>query len=52
MSDFPTFADALPLTRRALEFAAERHEGQRRAADDAAFILHPLEVAQLLRGRG
>src|SRR5512133_1244063 len=52
MPQFPTFADALPLTRRALEFAAERHEGQRREADDAAFILHPLEVAQLLRNLG
>jgi (p)ppGpp synthase/HD superfamily hydrolase len=52
MSQFPTFVDALPLTRRALEFAAERHDGQRREADDAAFILHPLEVAQLLRGHG
>jgi (p)ppGpp synthase/HD superfamily hydrolase len=49
---FPSFVDALPLTRRALEFAAEHHEGQRRDSDDAAFILHPLEVAQLLRGRG
>ena len=48
---FPSFVDALPLTRRALEFAAERHRGQRREADDAAFILHPLEVAQLLRNR-
>jgi (p)ppGpp synthase/HD superfamily hydrolase len=52
MPDFPTFVDGLPLTRRALEFAAERHEGQRRQADDAAFILHPLEVAQLLRSGG
>src|SRR3954469_22463587 len=52
MPEFPSFVDALPLTRRALEFAAERHEGQRREADDAAFILHPLEVAQLLRNRG
>jgi (p)ppGpp synthase/HD superfamily hydrolase len=52
MPEFPTFADGLPLTRRALEFAAERHEGQRRDADDAAFILHPLEVAQLLRTGG
>jgi (p)ppGpp synthase/HD superfamily hydrolase len=52
MSEFPTFADALPLTQRALKFAAERHHGQRREADDAEFILHPLEVAQLLRGRG
>jgi (p)ppGpp synthase/HD superfamily hydrolase len=49
---FPSFVDSLPLTRRALEFAADYHEGQRRDSDDAAFILHPLEVAQLLRGRG
>lgn len=52
MSQFPTFADGLPLTRSALEFAAERHRGQRREADDAAFILHPLEVAQLLSNLG
>jgi (p)ppGpp synthase/HD superfamily hydrolase len=49
--EFPSFVDDLPVTRRALEFAAEHHSGQRRASDDAAFILHPLEVAQLLRGR-
>jgi (p)ppGpp synthase/HD superfamily hydrolase len=49
---FPTFVDELPVTRRALEFAAEHHRGQRRQSDEAAFILHPLEVAQLLRGRG
>jgi (p)ppGpp synthase/HD superfamily hydrolase len=48
---FPSFVDELPVTRQALEFAAEYHDGQRRASDDAAFILHPLEVAQLLRGR-
>ena len=48
---FPSFIDELPLTRAALEFAAERHGGQRRDADRAPFILHPLEVAQLLRGR-
>jgi len=52
MPEFPSFVDALPATRSALEFAAARHEGQRREADDAAFILHPLEVAQLLRNRG
>jgi (p)ppGpp synthase/HD superfamily hydrolase len=52
MPEFPSFVDGLPLTRSALEFAAARHEGQRREADDAAFILHPLEVAQLLRNRG
>jgi (p)ppGpp synthase/HD superfamily hydrolase len=48
---FPSLVDELPLTRRALMFAAARHEGQRREADHAPFILHPLEVAQLLRGR-
>ena len=49
---FPSFVDDLPITRRALEFAARQHSGQRREADHAPFILHPLEVAQLLRGRG
>jgi (p)ppGpp synthase/HD superfamily hydrolase len=49
---FPSFVDDLPITRRALGFAAERHAGQWREADHAPFILHPLEVAQLLRGRG
>ena len=49
--EFPSFFNDLPITRRALEFAAARHTGQRRAADQAPFILHPLEVAQLLRGR-
>lgn len=48
---FPTFVDDLPVTRRALQFATERHAGQRRDSDQAPFILHPLEVAQLLRGR-
>jgi (p)ppGpp synthase/HD superfamily hydrolase len=52
MLQFPSFVDALPVTLQALEFAAEHHQGQRRASDDAAFILHPLEVAQLLSGRG
>jgi (p)ppGpp synthase/HD superfamily hydrolase len=49
---FPSFVDELPITRRALEFASERHTGQHRASDHAPFILHPLEVAHLLRGRG
>ena len=51
LSAFPSFVADLPLTRRALVFAAERHGGQRREADEAPFILHPLEVAHLLRGR-
>jgi (p)ppGpp synthase/HD superfamily hydrolase len=49
---FPSFVDDLPQTRAALEFAAARHGGQRREADRAPFILHPLEVAHLLHGRG
>ena len=48
---FPSFVDELPITRDALEFAAARHTGQRRSSDQAPFILHPLEVAHLLRGR-
>lgn len=48
---FPSFVAELPITRAALDFAAERHDGQRRDTDGAPFILHPLEVAQLLRGR-
>ncbi len=48
---FPTFVQALPLTRLALDFASQRHRGQRREADEAPFILHPLEVAHLLYGR-
>jgi hypothetical protein len=43
-----SFVRRLPLTREALEFARERHAGQRRVADDASFVLHPLEVASLL----
>jgi hypothetical protein len=49
--DYPSFVDALPTTKAALEFAASRHAGQRRDVDNAPFILHPLEVAHLLQGR-
>jgi (p)ppGpp synthase/HD superfamily hydrolase len=43
-----TFTRHLLLTQAAVEFARERHAGQHRAADRAAFVLHPLEVASLL----
>jgi (p)ppGpp synthase/HD superfamily hydrolase len=43
-----SFADHLPLTRAAIEFASERHSGQRRRADEAPFVLHPIEAASLL----
>jgi hypothetical protein len=49
--EYPSFVSHLPTTKAALEFAAGRHAGQRRDADNAPFILHPLEVAHLLQGR-
>lgn len=48
----PPFLEGLPLTAAALRYAVEHHEGQRRDSDAAPFILHPLEVAVLLRNRG
>jgi (p)ppGpp synthase/HD superfamily hydrolase len=43
-----TFLRHLPLTQRAVELAVELHAGQRRAADGAPFVAHPMEVAALL----
>jgi (p)ppGpp synthase/HD superfamily hydrolase len=48
----PPFVAGKPLTRKALEWARELHGGQVRDVDHAPFILHPLEVAALLSGRG
>lgn len=48
----PPFARTLPVTGRAIAFATTRHGQQRRQVDEAPFILHPLEVAMLLHGRG
>jgi (p)ppGpp synthase/HD superfamily hydrolase len=48
----PPFARGRPVTEAALAWAAQRHGGQRRDVDHAPFILHPLEVAALLSGRG
>jgi guanosine-3',5'-bis(diphosphate) 3'-pyrophosphohydrolase len=42
----------LPKTRAALAYAEERHAGQRRKADGAPFIDHPVEVAMLLYSAG
>ena len=42
----------LPKTRDALAYAEQRHAGQRRKADGAPFIEHPLEVAWLLYSVG
>jgi (p)ppGpp synthase/HD superfamily hydrolase len=43
-----SFVDRLPLTQAAIEFASEHHAGQRRHADEAPFVLHPIEAASLL----
>jgi (p)ppGpp synthase/HD superfamily hydrolase len=48
----PPFVARRPLLRRAHAWAKRMHRGQSRAVDEAPFILHPLEVAALLRGRG
>jgi hypothetical protein len=42
----------LPNSRAALAYAERQHTGQRRAADGAPFIEHPLEVALLLYDAG
>jgi (p)ppGpp synthase/HD superfamily hydrolase len=43
-----TFVRDLPLTREAIAFAHQHHDGQRRAADGAPFLIHPLEVASMI----
>lgn len=48
----PSFIRGLALTCDAFAFALVRHRGQRRSSDSAPFILHPLEVAVLLRNLG
>ena len=48
----PTFVRDRPLTLAALSFASEAHGDDRRDADGALFILHPLEVASLLSACG
>jgi (p)ppGpp synthase/HD superfamily hydrolase len=49
---FPSFVADLELTRRAVAHAAQLHRGQVRESDQAAFVLHPLEVASLLYNDG
>ena len=48
----PPFLCDLQVTCEAFAFASRLHAGQHRASDAAPFILHPLEVAVLLRNRG
>jgi (p)ppGpp synthase/HD superfamily hydrolase len=50
--DVPTaavhIADRYPGARTVVEFADERHAGQRREVDGAPFVTHPVEVASIL----
>jgi (p)ppGpp synthase/HD superfamily hydrolase len=48
----PDFVRGLPKTRKAITYAERLHAGQLRQVDGAPFILHPLEVAQLLHEAG
>jgi (p)ppGpp synthase/HD superfamily hydrolase len=41
-------AERHPAARAALDFVHERHAGQRREADGAPFVAHPVEVASIL----
>ncbi len=52
--DIPEFSFLrdLSLTREAVAFAGARHGDERRDADGAPFLLHPLEVAALLAREG
>lgn len=47
-----SFLRGLPLTQAAAEFAVDHHADQRRDADRASFVLHPLEVASLIARSG
>jgi (p)ppGpp synthase/HD superfamily hydrolase len=48
----PPFADGRPTVRAAVAWASQLHGDQVRSVDRAPFVLHPLEVASLLSGRG
>ena len=48
---YPPFVRDSEALRRAITWAEGLHADQRRDADRAPFILHPLEVASLLLGR-
>ncbi|MEO8968960.1 MAG: HD domain-containing protein [Solirubrobacteraceae bacterium] len=48
----PSFARGLPLTLAAIHFASLVHRGRCRESDHAPFIIHPLEVAAMLRSSG
>jgi (p)ppGpp synthase/HD superfamily hydrolase len=50
--DMRGLVGGFPRTEAAVAYAEEAHAGQRRGGDGSPFILHPLEVASLLRDAG
>jgi (p)ppGpp synthase/HD superfamily hydrolase len=48
----PPFTAGRPAVRDAVDWAVRMHADQRRDVDHAPFVVHPLEVAALLHGRG
>jgi (p)ppGpp synthase/HD superfamily hydrolase len=48
----PPFAEGRPTVYAAVAWASQMHGDQVRSLDRAPFVLHPLEVASLLYGRG
>jgi (p)ppGpp synthase/HD superfamily hydrolase len=48
----PDLTTGLPMTKQAVAYAERAHSGQRRQADGAPFIEHPLEVVALLHYAG
>jgi (p)ppGpp synthase/HD superfamily hydrolase len=48
----PDFAVRRPITKAALAYAEQLHQGQHRSVDGAPFIAHPIEVAMLLYEAG
>lgn len=47
-----SFAQDLPLTRRAIVFAQQSHGAQHRQSDRAPFLVHLVEVASYLERAG
>jgi (p)ppGpp synthase/HD superfamily hydrolase len=48
----PTYVESSPVRVKAFALASERHRGQRRKSDGAAFLLHPVEVGAILHTAG
>jgi (p)ppGpp synthase/HD superfamily hydrolase len=47
-----SFFEGMPVSSRAAAWADAAHEGQQRQVDGAPFMVHPYEVAMLLRAMG